>query len=117
MPTAILLASMLMALAPPSLDRAVSVEVAANDYYCSRTAGIALRVADNDADADLADAANMVRQYAHQQLQQRVVQPQGDVQAAHVLGDRLTQQLVARYSRSGARAVLADALVGCAESL
>ena len=117
MSAAVLLASMLMALNPAPVGKAVSLEYAANDYYCSRTAGIALRVADGAADDDLADAARLVRDFAGQNLQRRLHAVAADERAAGALGDRLTQQLVARYTRSGQREVLADALVGCAESL
>jgi hypothetical protein len=117
MSAAVLLASMLMALNPAPMGKAGSIQFAANDYYCSRTAGIALRVADGQADDDLADAARLVRDFAGQKLQSRMPNAAYDERAAGALGDRLTQDLMARYSRSGQREVLADALVGCAESL
>ena len=116
MSAAVLFTSMLMALNPAPLGKAVSIQFAANDFYCSRTAVIALRVASSGDDTDLAEAARLVRDFAAQKLRRMQV-PAADERQAGALGDQLTQDLVARYTRSGQREVLADALVGCAESL
>lgn len=115
MTSALLMLGLLLPAAPVTLAPALTVQLAANEAYCGRAAVYATEVAQRSGDLELADAAQMVRDAAASHYARDLEPMQQD--AAVTLAQKRSRYLSRQFERTQSRAVLEDALIGCAATL
>jgi hypothetical protein len=117
MSSMILLLSMLLSAPNTHVGSILAAPLATNEYYCGHMASFALDVAQRSDDADLAEAAQLVRTAAEQRVFARFDVSAVEDRGADAAAERRASKLVIEYSRTQSRTMLGNALVECAHSL
>lgn len=89
----------------------------ANERYCDQMAGFVIRIAERNADADLAEAAMLIADAARSQSNRRFDVTPPLAREAEWQAAKRGSELARGYSIRFERSVLEDELLACARSL